>query len=62
MNVFSKILNGLSFANVNNLGEFRALLRQIEQPASSTQDPARSAAAAESSAVAPEFGHAQGVL
>jgi hypothetical protein len=27
------LLNALAFANVNNLGEFRALLRQVERPA-----------------------------
>lgn len=26
------LLNALAFANVNNLGEFRALLRQVDRP------------------------------
>lgn len=27
------LLDAMAFANVNNLGEFRALLRQVERPA-----------------------------
>lgn len=36
MNVMKKILNALNFANVNNLGELRTLLRQIEPSSAST--------------------------
>ena len=63
MNVMKKILAGLAFANVNNLGEFRAVLRQVDQPSASGMDPAQHPAVSahlESPAVAPEFRHAQG--
>jgi hypothetical protein len=63
MNVMKKILAGLAFANVNNLGEFRAALRQADLPSASGKDLAQHPAVSahlESPAVAPEFRHAQG--
>jgi hypothetical protein len=65
MNAVTKILNALSFANVNNLGEFRALLRQIDQPSAAGQDQAQNRAVSAPSApssVAAEFRHAPGAL
>lgn len=61
MNVIRKILNGLSFANVNNLGEFRAVMRRIEQPQGAMQDATRKAST-DAMAAATEFHHAQGAL
>ena len=63
MNVMKKILAGLAFANVNNLGEFRAVLRQVDRPSASGMNLAVHPAVSthlESPAVAPEFRHAQG--
>ncbi|HEX7971769.1 MAG TPA: hypothetical protein VF501_06070 [Thiobacillus sp.] len=69
MNASSKtgktILNALAFANVNTLGEFRALLRQIDEPT----EPARQSAshdatppAPDGSAAAPTLRHIHGAL
>lgn len=60
-----KILNALAFANVNNLGEFRALLHQIDAPAGLDQAPAQHGAISPSSgnaAGAPLVGCLQGAL
>lgn len=60
-----KILNALVFANVDNLGEFRTLLCQIDAPAGPDQEPAQHGAISRSSgssAGTPVIGHAQGAL
>ena len=65
MNVMTKLLNALAFANVGNQGEFNALLRQIESQPASGQDQARRGSASPASgasSVAPGIGHAQGAL
>ena len=65
MNVMTKILNALAFANVGNQGEFNALLRQIDAPPASGEDQARrgpASAAPGTSSVAPGIRHAQSAL
>ena len=65
MNVMKKILNALTFANVNNLGEFRALLRQIETSSASNQDLTQHGSVSSlsgTSSVPPGIGHAHGAL
>ena len=60
-----KILDALSFSNVNNLGEFRALLRQIDGPADETCEPdSRNVTppASCNAAITPAIGHIQGAL
>lgn len=59
------ILNALAFANVSNLGEFRAMLRQIEQPSASGHEQAPHgmvSAVSDSPAVAHGIQHARGAL
>ncbi len=35
------LFNALSFANVNNLGEFRTMLREVDAPAEKNRQPTR---------------------
>ena len=59
------ILNALAFANVNTLGEFRAVLRQIDEPAETAHPSASHDAtppASDSSAAAPALRHIHGAL
>mgnify|MGYP006974891012 CR=1 FL=1 len=65
MNLVTKLLNALAFSNVNNLGDLRALLRQIDSPSSSEQDQflhGSVSALGDQPSVAPEFRRAQGAL
>ena len=65
MNVMSKILNALAFANVGNQHEFNIQLRQIDLPSAvgQPQTPCGSfSAQSGTSSVAPGIGHAQGAL
>ena len=65
MNVMKKILNALTFSNVNNLGEFRALLRQIEPSSASNQALSQHGSVSSlsgTSSVPPGIGHAHGAL
>jgi hypothetical protein len=69
MNAFTqtgkKILDALSFSNVNNLGEFHALLRQIDGPAEKTCEPGSRDAtppASGNAPITPAIGHVQGAL
>lgn len=59
------LLNALSFANVNNIDEFRSMLNQVEAPASSPAILTQRRDAFEESshsAFTPAIGHAQGAL
>ncbi|MHB0974624.1 MAG: hypothetical protein ACYC0P_10305 [Thiobacillus sp.] len=65
MNLLNTILNGLLFANVNNLGEFRTLLRQVAPSSASERDHDRhglDAVPHDTSNARPEFRHAHGAL
>ena len=65
MNVMTKLLNALAFANVGNQGEFNTLLRQVDLPSASGQNQAQRgsvSAAADTSSAAPGIRHAQGAL
>ena len=65
MNVIKKILNALTFSNVNNLGELRAQLRQIEPSSASNQGltPHGSVSTLSgTTSVPPGIGHAHGAL
>lgn len=53
-----RIFNALAFANVNNLGEFRALLRQVDEQDTSVRETAQPDAIAQASAI----GQIQGAL
>lgn len=57
-----KLFKALAFANAGNLGEFRTLLRQIDEPDTSVLERAQSGAIAQASASAPVIGHIQGAL
>ncbi len=60
-----RIYNALAFANVNNLGEFRTLLRQIDDPAVPADGPIPHGALSPASSVATDahaIGHIQGAL
>jgi len=60
-----KLFNALAFANVSTLGEFRTLLRQIDEPAAPVNAPAQHGTislASSSSAVAQAIGPIQGAL
>ncbi len=57
------LLDALAFANVDNLGDFRALLNQSRQPVhAASAETAVDAATTErgTSALAPAMGHIQG--
>ena len=64
MNVMTKILNALAFANVGNQHEFNALLRQVDQQPASAQNQTQHApvygVSDTCSSVAPGIRHAQG--
>lgn len=65
MNLMTKILNALAFANVGNQNEFNTLLRRIEPSSAAGQNPAQRgsvSAAADTSSAAPGIRHAQGAL
>ena len=65
MNVMTRILNALAFANVGNQFEFNALLRQTDLPSVSGQNQTQhgpDTAASETTSVAPGIRHAQGAL
>lgn len=65
MNAMTRILNALAFANVNNLSEFRTLLRQIDEPsAPGPQSTPRGplSTASDSSSVTPVIRHIPGAL
>ncbi|MGB9093208.1 MAG: hypothetical protein WCB93_03775 [Gallionella sp.] len=64
MNLMTKILNALAFANVGNQGEFNALLRQVDLPSAAGQNPAQRGpvSAVSDTSSAPEIRHAQGAL
>jgi hypothetical protein len=57
MNTTAKrLFNALAFANVSNLGEFHALLRQIDEPDPASPAPAQPEAMARPSAGAQLIG------
>lgn len=64
MNVMTRIINALAFANVGNQNEFNVLLRQVEP--SSTSKLATPcgpvSARADASSAAPSIRHAQSAL
>ena len=69
MNTSSKtlksLIDALAFANVNNLGEFRAMLQQIDgatQPEYRPTPHAIAPATSSSTSFAPAAGHIQGAL
>ncbi len=65
MNLMTKILNALAFANVSNLGEFRSLLRQIDPPSAPVQDENQHrtiSAEFDTPVATPGIRHAQGTL
>ena len=65
MNLMTKLLNALAFANVGNQGEFNTLLRQADLPSASgeKQAPRGSVSAgSDTSSGAQEIRHAQGAL
>ena len=69
MNTSSKtlksLIDALVFANVNSLGEFRAMLQQIDgttQPEHRPTPHANAPATCSSSSFAPAAGHIQGAL
>ncbi|MDP1645433.1 MAG: hypothetical protein Q8L71_08020 [Thiobacillus sp.] len=60
-----RILNALAFSNVNNLGEFRALLQQIDEsgdPAYKPDSHDATPPASGNSPVTPYLHHIQGAL
>jgi len=58
MNVMKKILNALNFANVNNLGELRTLLRQVDAaPASAKSQTQHAISGAASGPAGIEHAH-----
>lgn len=65
MNVMTRIINALAFANVGNQNEFNVLLRQVE-PSSASQLYATPcgpvSARADTSSAAPSMRHAQSAL
>jgi hypothetical protein len=69
MNTASKtlktLIDALAFANVNSLGEFRAMLHQIDGAEQSSHQPTPHASAPATSSAshfAPAVGHIQGAL
>jgi len=65
MNVMTKILNALAFANLNSLDELRAQLRQTDPTSASGQDQTQQGSVSvvsDTSTVAPGIRHAQGAL
>jgi hypothetical protein len=59
------LLDALAFANVNSLGEFRAMLHQIDDTAHPTHKPVANdmtPATCSNSSFAPAVGHIQGAL
>lgn len=65
MNVMTRILNALAFANVGNQCEFNALLRQTDLPSASGQNQTQhgpDSAASDTSSLAPVIRHVQGAL
>lgn len=57
-----QLLEAMSFANVNNLREFRGLLRQMDRPADAGQARPPHDAAPVHAAIAPAGESAQGAL
>ena len=65
MNLMTKILNALAFANVGNQDQFNTLLRQVDLPSASGQKQAQHgpvSAVSDTSSGAPAIRHAQGAL
>ena len=64
MNLMTKILNALAFANVGNQDQFNTLLRQVDLPSATGQNPAQRGpvSATADTASAPEIRHAHGAL
>ncbi len=65
MNVMTRLLNALAFANIGNQNEFSVLLRQVDPSSASQREPApRGPVSTQSdmSATAPGIQHAQGAL
>lgn len=65
MNVMTRILNALAFANVGNQNEFNVLLRQADSSSASHSDqPQRGSVSTcpDMSSTAPGIRHAQGAL
>lgn len=59
------LLDALAFANVDNLGEFRAMLERSQRPAHAPADTAATDATPATRgnpALAPALGHIQGAL
>jgi hypothetical protein len=54
--------NALSFANAGNLNEFKNLLRQIDEPDNTTDQPEEFKANSQASDSAPILGHIQGAV
>lgn len=65
MNTMTKLLNALAFANVSNLNEFNALLRQVDLSPASRQDPVRRGPASvqpDAPSAVPGIRHAQSAM
>jgi hypothetical protein len=65
MNVMTRLLNALTFANVGNQNEFNTLLRQVDLSSASQQDCNQRgpvSARSDTSSATPGIQHAQGAL
>ena len=65
MNLMTKILNALAFANIGNQHQFNVLLRQVDRPSVPGQNPAplgTVSALSDTASVAHGIHHAQGAL
>jgi hypothetical protein len=58
----NKIFNALAFANVSNLGEFRTLLRQIDEADATANEVPPRGTISQPSTSTPLVGHIQGAL
>jgi hypothetical protein len=57
-----RIFNALAFANVSNIDEFHALLRQVDAPDTSAREQAQPRTIAQPSGNAPALGRIQGAV
>ena len=65
MNVMTKILNALAFANVNRVDELHAQLRQMDPASASRKDQTQNGSGSgmsDTPSTAPGIRHAQGAL
>lgn len=65
MNVMTRILNALAFANAGNQRDFNNLLRQVDLPSALLQDHIQRGAVStqfDTSSAAPGIQHAHGAL